>query len=149
MNQLLRKNDIIIPLACLVGAPLCDKFPSEAKEVNQDSIIHLIKSKSKEQIILYPNTYSGYGTTDKNVECDENMPLNPISVYGKTKCAVENELMQNENVTSFRLATVFGSSFRNRVDLLVNFFVYNAIFEKKLVLFEPEFRRNYIQVRDI
>ena len=149
MNQLLRKNDIIIPLACLVGAPLCDKFPSEAKEVNQDSIIHLIKSKSKEQIILYPNTNSGYGTTDKNVECDENMPLNPISVYGKTKCAVENELMQNENVTSFRLATVFGSSFRNRVDLLVNFFVYNAIFEKKLVLFEPEFRRNYIHVRDI
>lgn len=149
INQLLKENDIIIPLACLVGAPLCDKSPIEAKEVNQDAIIHIIKSKSKDQIILYPNTNSGYGTTEKNIECDENMPLNPISIYGKTKCAVEKELMQNENVTSFRLATVFGSSFRNRVDLLVNFFVYNALYENKLILFEPEFRRNYIHVRDI
>ncbi len=149
INKLLKKNDIIIPLACLVGAPLCDKYPIEAKEVNQDAIVHIIKSKSKDQIILYPNTNSGYGTTEKNVECDENMPLNPISIYGKTKCVVENELMQMENVASFRLATVFGSSFRNRVDLLVNFFVYNALFGDKLILFEPEFRRNYIHVRDI
>lgn len=149
INKLLKKIDIIIPLACLVGAPLCDKYPIEAKEVNQDAIVHIIKSKSKDQIILYPNTNSGYGTTEKDVECDENMPLNPISIYGKTKCVVENELMQMENVASFRLATVFGSSFRNRVDLLVNFFVYNALFGEKLILFEPEFRRNYIHVRDI
>ena len=130
--KLLRENDIIIPLACLVGAPLCDKFPLEAKEVNQDSIINIIKSKSKEQIILYPNTNSGYGTTDKNVECDENMPLNPISVYGKTKC-VFNELMQNENVTSFRLATVFDPHFVIERSAC-KFFLYNALFEKTNLL---------------
>lgn len=145
----LKKNDIIIPLACLVGAPLCNKFPKESKEINQDVILKIISLKSSNQIILYPNTNSGYGNTDKNIECDETMPLNPISIYGKTKCAVENELMQKENVVSFRLATVFGSSFRNRVDLLVNYFVHNAILNNKLILYEPEFRRNYIHVRDI
>ena len=143
------KSDIIIPLACLVGAPLCDKFPKDAVEINEKVIIDTIKEKSSDQIVLYPNTNSGYGNTDKDVECDETMNLNPISIYGKTKCNVENELMQKENVISFRLATVFGSSFRNRIDLLVNYFVYNALMKNKLVLYEPEFRRNYIHVRDI
>tara|TARA_B100000989_G_scaffold81467_2_gene58174 strand:- start:16953 stop:17891 length:939 start_codon:yes stop_codon:yes gene_type:complete len=148
-NEEIKKNDIIIPLACLVGAPLCDKYPNDALEINQDVIVDMINKKSKNQIILYPNTNSGYGTTKKNVECDEKMDLNPISVYGKTKCMVENKLMEKENVVSFRLATVFGSSFRNRIDLLVNYFVYNAIMNNKLVLFEPKFRRNYIHIRDI
>ena len=149
IKSLISTNDIIIPLACLVGAPLCDKFPKDAQEVNQDTIIKMLKLKSKDQIVIYPNTNSGYGTTDKNVECDETMKLNPISLYGKTKCATEDALMQKENVISFRLATVFGSSFRNRIDLLVNYFVYNAVLKNKLTLFEPEFRRNYIHVRDV
>lgn len=149
LKSVLSSNDIIIPLACLVGAPLCDKFPKEAVEINEKVIVETIREKSTDQIILYPNTNSGYGNTDKNIECDETMKLNPISIYGKTKCNVENELMQKENVVSFRLATVFGSSFRNRIDLLVNYFVYNALKKNQLVLYEPEFRRNYIHVRDI
>ncbi len=149
LDREIKQNDIIIPLACLVGAPLCNKFPKEAVEINQEAIFNIIKKKSYDQIVLYPNTNSGYGTTDKNIECTESMELKPISIYGKTKCAVENELMQSENVVSFRLATVFGSSFRNRIDLLVNNFVYNAVQKNKLTLFEPHFRRNYIHVRDI
>jgi len=148
-KKLIKENDIILPLACIVGAPLCEKNKELTKEVNQVAIDNLCKIKSKDQIIIYPTTNSGYGITDKNTICTEDMELNPISLYGLTKVNAEKIVMEQENVIALRLATVFGLSYRNRIDLLVNHFTYMAVKEKKILLFEPHFRRNYIHVRDI
>ena len=145
----LSKFDVIIPLAAIVGAPACDKNPTLSKLINQDANINIVNKTSKNQLVLYPNTNSGYGISDKNDFCTEETPLNPISLYGTTKCKVEDFCMQKGNAICFRLATVFGPSDRMRIDLLVNDFVYRALKDKYLVLFEENFRRNYIHVDDV
>ena len=145
----IKNKNFIIPLAALVGAPLCKKFPKKTIDVNYKSIefiLSLIKDKQK---IIYPNTNSGYGIGKKNSFCDEKSPLNPISLYGKTKVDAEKIILNHKNSVVFRLATVFGYSFRMRTDLLVNFLVNKAVQEKKINLFEPHFRRNYIHVLDV
>ena len=145
----IKKHNIIIPLAALVGAPLCEKYKKEAKEVNFGSIKYMLKIVSKKQKIIFPTTNSGYGIGQKEKYCDENSPLNPISFYGKTKAEAEKIVLEFENSICFRLATVFGHSYRMRTDLLVNNFVYNALKFKKLKLYEPHFRRNYIHIIDV
>ncbi len=149
LKKLIKKNDIIIPLAGLVGAPLCEKFPQEAKKVNYDHILNVIKFCSKKTKIIYLTTNSGYGIGEKSKFCDENTPLNPISIYGKTKVQAEKKVLEFKNSISFRLATVFGYSYRMRSDLLVNNFVNTALKERKLVLFESNFRRNFIHIDDV
>ena len=149
MKSLIRKNEFIIPLAALVGAPLCEKNKKEATSVNLGSIKYLTKAMNKSNKLIYLTTNSGYGVGKKNRFCDESSPLNPISLYGRTKVEAENVAMKYKNVICFRLATVFGYSFRMRSDLLVNNFVYRSLKDKKLVLFEPHFRRNYIHVNDV
>jgi nucleoside-diphosphate-sugar epimerase len=146
---LVREADVIIPLAALVGAPLCTKDPVGAKTVNRDAILLMLKLVSKEQIILMPTTNSAYGSGEKDNFCTEDSPLNPISSYAIEKVAVEKELMQRENSISFRLATVFGMSPRMRIDLLVNDFTHRAVKDAAVVLFESQFKRNYIHVRDV
>ena len=136
-------------LACIVGAPACDKNPQLAHLVNFDAHVNIIKNLSKDQIILFPNTNSGYGIGDKNEFCTEESELNPISIYGKLKVRVEQILLDNNNAITFRLATVFGMSQRMRMDLLVNDFVFKAINDRSITLFEEHFRRNYIHVRDV
>ena len=148
-SEIIKKNDVIIPLAGIVGAPACDKNLQLSKITNVEAQFNIINSCSKNQLIIYPNTNSGYGIGSKNNFCDENSPLNPISEYGKMKCLVENKLMEKDNYVIFRLATVFGASPRMRLDLLVNDFVYRAYVDNYLVLFEENFRRNYIHVRDV
>ena len=148
-TEFVPKNDLIIPLAGIVGAPMCDKHHELAFEVNEQQIKKISDITSKDQAIIYPTTNSGYGTTSKHVICTEEMDLNPISHYGRTKVNAEKYLFKKENAISLRLATVFGVSYRNRIDLLVNFFVYNAVKFKKIKLFEPNFRRNYIHVKDV
>ena len=150
MKKLIRKHDIIIPLAALVGAPLCEKFKRDAVSTNLGSIKTLCRLATKRNKIIYLTTNSGYGIGEKNKYCDENSPLKPISLYGRTKCDGE-ELVKSKvkNFVCFRLATVFGHSYRMRSDLLVNNFVYTTIKKKKLTLFEPHFRRNFIHVRDV
>jgi len=145
----LKLFDVIIPLAALVGAPICDKYPSEAKSTNLELIKKILKIASKSQEIIFPTTNSGYGSTSGNLKCNEKTPLNPISLYGKLKKEAEIEVMQRENSISFRLATVFGVSPRHRTDLLVNDFVYKAYNEKCLVLFQENFKRNYIHLDDV
>jgi nucleoside-diphosphate-sugar epimerase len=145
----IKKHNIIIPLAALVGAPLCEKYKKEAKEVNFGSIKYMLKIVSKKQKIIFPTTNSGYGIGQKEKYCDENSPLNPISFYGQTKAEAEKIILEFENSICFRLATVFGHSYRMRTDLLVNNFVYNALKFKKLKLYEPHFRRNYIHIIDV
>ena len=145
----IKKHNIIIPLAALVGAPLCEKYKKEAKEVNFGSIKYMLKIVSKKQKIIFPTTNSGYGIGQKEKYCDENSPLNPISFYGQTKAEAEKIILEFENSICFRLATIFGYSYRMRTDLLVNNFVYNALKFKKLKLYEPHFRRNYIHIIDV
>ena len=143
------KSDVIIPLSALVGAPFCDKFPKLAKKTNFDFIKNLIPKLSNDQLIIFPNTNSGYGVGEKNSFCDETSPLNPVSLYGKLKVKAEEIVMQHNNSTVFRLATVFGTSYRMRLDLLVNDFVYRALKDKYIVLFEKNVRRNFIHIKDV
>ena len=148
MKKLILKNDYIIPLAGLVGAPLCEKNKKEAIDVNYKAIKDCVKySKNKKIIFLMSN--SGYGVGEKDKFCTEDSPLNPISLYGKTKCDAEKEVIKAKNYVCFRLATVFGFSYRMRSDVIVNNFVFNALKDKELKLFEPHFRRNFIHVRDV
>lgn len=146
---LMKKADVIIPLAALVGAPLCTLDPVGATTVNHDAITLMLKHLSKQQIVLMPTTNSAYGTGDENNYCTEESPLRPISQYAIEKVAIEKELMQHPNAISFRLATVFGMSPRMRIDLLVNDFTYRAVYDRFVVLFESHFKRNYVHVRDV
>ena len=149
MAPLIRKADIVIPLAALVGAPMCSQDPVGATTVNHDAIALMLKLLSKQQMVLMPTTNSAYGTGDTNNFCTEESPLNPISLYAKEKVGIEKELLQRDNAISFRLATVFGMSPRMRIDLLVNDFTYRAVHDRFVVLFESSFKRNYVHVRDV
>jgi nucleoside-diphosphate-sugar epimerase len=149
MQGLLTDADIIIPLAAIVGAPACEKDPEQTRSTNLGAIRSLIKHRSSSQLIIYPTTNSGYGTQSGEVFCTEETPLHPISLYGETKVQAEKELLQANNVITLRLATVFGVSPRMRIDLLVNHFVYSAFTDKYIVIFEKDFKRNYIHIRDV
>lgn len=149
MKKLVSKADIIIPLAAIVGAPACDKDPVTAQSINKDSILWLLKQVSRSQQVIMPTTNSAYGSGDKNNFCDENSPLNPLSLYARDKVVVEKSLLEHENSTSFRLATVFGISPRMRLDLLVNNFTLRAITDGFVIVFEGHFKRNYIHILDV
>lgn len=142
-------QDVIIPLAASVGAATCSADPIYAQAVNVDSMKILANVVSDEQQVLYPNTNSGYGIGDSADFCTEESALNPISLYGISKCEAETILLNETNAISFRLATVFGPSAKMRIDLLVNNFTYKAVNDGVLVLFEQNFRRNYIHVLDV
>lgn len=150
LEKLCNEVDAIIPLAAIVGFPACDAEPELAKEINFKQIFNIVKfTKDKNVKILYPNTNSGYGIGVGQTECTEESPLNPISIYGTTKCSSENFLKSNTNAIIFRLATVFGVSPRMRTDLLVNDFTYKAITDKYIVVFEKNFKRNFIHIQDV
>jgi len=149
MVPLMKTADIIIPLAALVGAPICTLDPVGATTINHDAINLMLKLLSKDQTILMPTTNSAYGTGDKDNFCNEDSPLRPISQYAIEKVEIEKALMDHQNSISFRLATVFGMSPRMRIDLLVNDFTYRAVYDRFVVLFESHFKRNYVHVRDV
>jgi nucleoside-diphosphate-sugar epimerase len=149
MKSLVKSADAIIPLAALVGAPMCKLDQVGAKTTNFEAVAMLCRLASKEQRILMPVTNSGYGIGEKGKFCTEESPLKPLSLYGVTKVQAEEAILQRENSISFRLATVFGMAPRMRMDLLVNDFVYRAINDRAVVIFEGHFKRNYIHVRDV
>jgi nucleoside-diphosphate-sugar epimerase len=149
MAPLLARADIVIPLAALVGAPLCARDALGAVSINRDAVRMLADKMSRDQWMLTPITNSGYGIGEAGKICTEETPLRPISLYGRTKVEAEAAALSRENSISFRLATVFGMSPRMRLDLLVNDFVYRAVKDRVLVLFEAHFKRNYIHVRDV
>ena len=149
MLKLLSKADLVIPLAAIVGAPACDKDYVTAQSVNKDSMVWLIDKLSDNQRIIMPTTNSAYGSGDHDNLCDENSELKPLSLYAKDKVTVEKALMNFSNATSFRLATVFGLSPRMRLDLLVNNFVFRAVSDGFIVIFEGHFKRNYIHLHDV
>lgn len=149
VKGLIAKADVIIPLAALVGAPLCDRDKVAAQTTNQDAVQMLCRLTSPQQRIIIPVTNSGYGIGEKDKFCTEDTPLRPISLYGVTKVEAERAVLQRENSISFRLATVFGLSPRMRLDLLVNDFVYRAVTDRAVLIFEGHFKRNYIHIRDV
>ena len=149
LKKEVENHDIIVPLAAIVGAPACDRDKPLATALNQSQIENIAKWVSNDQMVLYPVTNSGYGVGQKGIYCDEETPLNPISHYGKTKVGGEKALLDMGNAVTFRLATVFGTAPRMRMDLLVNDFVYRAFNDRFIVLFESHFKRNYIHIRDI
>jgi nucleoside-diphosphate-sugar epimerase len=146
---LIAKHDVLIPLACVVGAPACDRDPLLARTVNAEAVQMLNRLRSKQQLVIYPTTNSGYGTKSGDVFCTEETPLNPISLYGVTKADAEKALLDSPNTITLRLATVFGMSPRMRLDLLVNHFVYAAVTDRYLIIFEKHFKRNYVHIRDV
>jgi nucleoside-diphosphate-sugar epimerase len=150
LERLCNEVDVIIPLAAIVGFPACASEPELAKEINFQQIVNIVKfTNGKNKKILYPNTNSGYGLGTGQLECTEESPLTPISVYGQTKCEAENFLKNCTDAIIFRLATVFGVSPRMRTDLLVNDFTYKAITDKYIVVFEKNFKRNFIHIQDV
>lgn len=149
VGPLLKDADIVIPLAALVGAPLCDRDQIGAATINRDAVVMLTRRLSPQQRILMPVTNSGYGIGEAGKECTEESPLRPLTLYGRTKVEAEAAVLERGNAISFRLATVFGMAPRMRLDLLVNDFVYRAINDRAVVLFEPHFKRNYIHIRDV
>ncbi len=149
VNPLVQWADVIIPLAALVGAPMCDQDKVAAQTINQDAVQMVCRLVSKDQRVIYPTTNSGYGIGESGKFCTEETPLHPISLYGVTKMEAERAVLERENAISFRLATVFGASPRMRLDLLVNDFVYRAVTDRAVVVFEGHFKRNYIHIRDV
>jgi nucleoside-diphosphate-sugar epimerase len=150
MAPLVKEADVIIPLAALVGAPLCDRDPLAAESINRDAVVNMLGLLSKQQRVLMPISNSGYGIGETGKFCTEQTPMRPLSLYGRTKVEVEQALLgRHENAISFRLATVFGMSPRMRFDLLVNDFTQRACRDGFIVVFEGHFKRNYIHVRDV
>lgn len=149
LRPLAAKADIVIPLAALVGAPMCDADTIAAQSTNFDAVRTLLDLLSPQQRVLMPVTNSGYGIGEQGQFCTEESPLKPLSLYGRSKVAAEAAVLDRGNAISFRLATVFGMSPRMRIDLLVNDFVYRALYDRAVVLFEPHFKRNYIHIRDV
>lgn len=148
MKRAIEGKDIIIPLAAIVGYPLCNQDKVAARTTNLESIELLLRLRSLEQKVLFPCTNSGYGIGKSDGFCTEDTPLNPISLYGSTKVAAEKAVLEAGNSLAFRFATVFGASPRMRLDLLVNDFVYRAVYDRTAVIFEGKFKRNYIHIRD-
>ncbi|MEZ2301784.1 MAG: NAD-dependent epimerase/dehydratase family protein [Microcoleus sp.] len=149
MQRLIKDADVIIPLAAIVGAPACKRDPGMTKSVNLEAVQLINRLRSQQQLVVYPNTNSGYGASTGDTYCTEDTPLDPISLYGQTKVQAELELLESPNAITLRLATVFGTSPRMRLDLLVNHFVYTAITDGYLVIFEKDFKRNYVHIRDV
>lgn len=149
LEPLVKKADIIIPLAAIVGAPACARDQSAAQSINYRAIATVCGLASPQQMVIYPNSNSGYGVIGNEEFCTEESPLKPLSLYARTKCDAETIVMDRENSVAFRLATAFGASPRMRIDLLCNEFVYRAIHDRAILVFEGHFRRNFIHVDDI
>jgi nucleoside-diphosphate-sugar epimerase len=148
VRDLVRGADAVLPLACLTGAPICDRDPWTAREVNFKAIEFISQQLSRDQMLIFPSTNSGYGVGEDGIFCTEETPLRPVSLYGRLKVEIESRLLDRGNCVTFRFATLFGASPRMRLDLLVNDFTYRAVTDRYLVLFEADFKRNYLHVRD-
>jgi nucleoside-diphosphate-sugar epimerase len=149
VGRLVPEADVILPLAALVGVGACERDPWLARSLNLDAVRLLLRLRSTSQLVVFPNTNSGYGRRSGDVRCTEDTPLEPISLYGRIKVEAEAEVLAHPNTVTLRLATVFGASPRMRIDLLVNHFVHAAVTQGYLVIFEKDFKRNFVHVRDV
>ena len=148
LSEYVPKADAVLPLACLTGAPICSRDPWTAQAVNFEAIRTIAEMLSPSQMMIFPSTNSGYGVGEADIHCDEETPLRPVSLYGRLKVEIESMLLDKGRFVTFRFATLFGTSPRMRLDLLVNDFTYRAVTDRFVVLFESHFKRNYLHVRD-
>lgn len=149
LDELVPKHDVFVPLAALVGAPLCKEDAIGATSLNRDAVLALVDRTTTGQMVVYPTTNSGYGIGEQGQFCTEETPLRPISLYGTTKCEAEAAVLAKGTGVTLRLATVFGMAPRMRLDLLVNDFTYRAVVDRAVLIFEGHFKRNYIHIRDV
>jgi nucleoside-diphosphate-sugar epimerase len=149
ISEWIKKADAIFPLACITGLPACERDVTAARTVNYEAIKMILGMRNSKQIIIFPTTNSGYGIGQEGIYCTEETPLNPISLYGRLKVDAEKAILDSGNAITLRLATAFGISPRMRLDLLVNDFTYRAVTDRFIVLFQANFKRNYIHIRDI
>jgi len=147
VRDALRDADVIMHLAAIVGYPACQKDPWLARETNVDGTLNIIRHRSPGQLVVFPSSLSNYGTETGSV-CTEDMEPQPITLYGHTKLEAEKRLLEAGNAIIFRPATAFGLSPQMRLDLLFNEFVYRALKDKYLAVYEPHFMRAFIHVRD-
>ena len=144
----LKGMDAIIHLAAIVGYPACDKYPQEAQEINYKATKQLNELRNKNQLLIFASTGSNYGHVASGI-CTEETPLAPLTNYGRTKTKAEATIGSSPNVIIYRFATAFGLSPRLRLDLLINDLTYQALKTKHLVVYEKDYRRTFIHVRDI
>lgn len=138
--------DVIYHLAGISGYPACEANPHSAEIINVLATRNLVKGLGKDQALIYASTTSFYGS--KGADCDETSPVQPVSTYGQTKYEAEKIVQGRENSISLRFATLFGASPKMRVDLLVNDFVYKAVNDRCLVIFDAKSRRTCLHIRD-
>jgi len=149
VKKSLEDMDIIIHLAAIVGYPACKKDPRLAEEVNYEGTLNLDSLRKRDQLVIFASTGSNYGALPKGQVATETTPLNPLTIYGKTKTRAERHLGESGNFIIFRFSTGFGFSPRMRLDLLINDFVYQAVKSKQLIVYEKTFRRSFIHVQDM
>jgi nucleoside-diphosphate-sugar epimerase len=149
LQEVIRSVDAIIPLAAIVGFPACRRDPISAQTINFDAIALIDRLRSADQRVVYPTTNSGYGTTSGDMYCTEETPLEPVSLYGRTKVDAEKLLLDSGTAVTLRLATVFGMAPRMRIDLLVNDFTYQAVTNGSIIVFQKDFKRNFVHIRDV
>ena len=147
LKPLVESHDVIIPLAAIVGMPACKANPEMTVKVNYEQVRNITEWMTKEQKLIIPNTNNQYGSSSEIIT--EDSSFQPLSLYAETKCDAEKAVLDSGNGIVLRLATVFGMSYRMRMDLLVQDFVYKALNDGYLVLFESHFIRNYIHIRDV
>ncbi|HEU4758757.1 MAG TPA: NAD(P)-dependent oxidoreductase [Dehalococcoidia bacterium] len=139
--------DAAIHLAAVVGYPACERDPWQAREVNVDGTVNVIGGRSDSQPIIFPSSLSNYGAVPGGV-CTEEMEPRPITLYGSNKLEAERRLLDAGNAVVLRPATAFGLSPQMRLDLLFNDFVYRALKERQLTVYQSQFMRAFIHVRD-
>ena len=147
LKKAIKNQDVVIHLAALVGYAICEKNPELTEMVNARATKDLVNMLSPNQLLMYGSTGSNYGKVDKI--CTEETPLNPTSLYAKTKTTGEMEVMKHDRAIAYRFATAFGAAPRLRLDLLVNDLTYLATTQKYMLVYQPEFMRTFIHVRDL
>jgi nucleoside-diphosphate-sugar epimerase len=148
VKPLVARADLIMPLAALVGVPLCNTDAIATQTTNQ-ARWKCCAAGRPAAVGHHAGHQQRLRVGEKGKFCTEDTPLRPISTYGVTKVKAEEAVLARENSISFRLATVFGMSPRMRMDLLVNDFVYRAVHDRAVLIFEGHFKRNYIHIRDV
>ena len=140
--------DAIIHLAAIVGYPACKKEPQVAQATNVEGTRTLLGLRKPDQKVLFASTGSIYGAVPDYI-CNEDTPRAPITLYGATKAAAEQMVLDAGNGLAYRFATAFGVSNRMRLDLMPNDFTYQAVRNRNLIVYEGGFKRTFVHVRDM
>lgn len=157
LSGVLRGADVVYHLAAIVGFPACDAAGDElAYRHNVEATRRVFEAGEREGVgrFIFASTYSNYGVAQDGDLVTENSPLRPRSLYARTKIAAEQYLLSRAADSRCapviaRFTTLFGVSPRMRFDLLVNQFVLEALTQRRLVIFQRDYRRSFVHVGDV